>query len=208
MIKWRGDADIDVSNECDIMFCMALDDGSSYAAEPLQLSAFTVTDGDDEIITEEKPSDNESVFKEECEKYGVTDYKLLRACILYDSPRSTCEKDDLWLATISSIRMYVELNSWVKGHVLDYNEDDILCASKVKLKDGSYKIFRVEDINMSWLEWLDARQSYPECTEVYNEMFKYMEKFKSLPVCLRLVKSEHVAHAYRMKRWLVDASVL
>lgn len=109
------------------------------------------------------------------------------------------------IATLSSIQFYAETTEWVRNKILDFNEDDILCESKVKLKDGSYKTFKVQDIDMTWLEWLESHQSFHECQEVLDKMFDYMSRFKVLPVCMRLVSDEHVQHAYRMKRWYVDA---
>lgn len=209
MVEWREEQD----NSCDgnivtnkdIMFCMAMGVGVFGGVEPLDLPSFNVTTRDGKMFSEEKSSVNEVVFREECEKYGVLDYKLLRACILYDSPESVWNKDDLWLATLSSVGFYVEMNAWARNRVLDFDESDIVFSSKVKLKMGGCKTFRVCDINMSWLEVLDSRQAYSDCSEALAELFKYMERFKDLPVCMRLVTTEHVKHAYLMKRWYLDA---
>lgn len=68
------------------MFCMAMGEGVYGGTKPLQLPAFNITSGEDgKMFSEEKQSEVEKVFAEECRKYGVSDYKMLRACILYDS---------------------------------------------------------------------------------------------------------------------------
>lgn len=205
MVRWNRDNCIFVSRDHDIMFCMALDGDQEYNGTPLQLPAFTVTNTGNEIITQELPSEHEEEFKKECEKYGVTDYKLLRAYMLYYSPKAVWEKDDLWLETLPFVGMDVRTTEYIRDHLLDFSEDDIICESKVKLKSGEYKIFRVKDINSYWLSWLEERQDYTECAEVYREMFKYMERFKNLPLCFRFVTTGNVAHAYSMHRWYTDA---
>lgn len=208
MVEWREEM---VDTTCpvtdrDVFFCMSIGTGTFGGVKPLQLPAFSITDsGKGVVVSEEKPSETESAFRAECEKYGVHDYKLLRACMLFVSPQSVRDKDDLWLATLSNIGFYMNINDWARDRVLDFNEDDILCESKIKLKDGGYKTFRVRDINAKWLEWLGSHQSFSECAKVLDIMFEYMSRFKVLPVCMRLVQDAHVQHAYSMKRWYADA---